>query len=117
MRLALGKLAAPDRLARSARDFFARLTQRHLDYYLSRTLSDHVGPGRRLATPADHSSFNAALDLHCREASRIVEEFAGGWFSKTTYQGGITQEKARDFAFVALGKISAELKKREAEDV
>jgi hypothetical protein len=116
VRLSLGKLAAPDRLARSARDFFARLTQRHLDYYLSRTLSDHVGPGRRLATLADHSSFNAALDLHCREASLIVEEFAGGWFFKTTYQGGITQEKARDFAFVALGRISAELKKREAED-
>jgi hypothetical protein len=116
VRLALGKLAAPDRFARLARDFFARLTKRHLDYYLSQTLSNHVGPGQRLATAADHSAFNGALDLHCREASRIVEEFAGGWFSKTTYQGGITPQKARDFAFVALGKISAELRKRETDD-
>lgn len=116
VRLALGKLAAPDRFARLARDFFARLTQRHLNYYLSRTLSDHVGPGERFATAADHSAFTAALDLHCREASRIVEDFAGGWFSKTIYRGGITPQKARDFAFVALGKISAELRKREAED-
>ena len=38
VRLALGKLAAPDRFARLARDFFARLTRHHLDYYLSRTL-------------------------------------------------------------------------------
>ncbi len=116
VRLAFGRLAAPDRFARLARDFFARLTQRHLDYYLSRTLADHVGPGRRLATAADHSGFDAALDLHCREAARIVEDFAGGWFSKTNYQGGITPQKARDFAFVALGKISAELRKRETED-
>ncbi|MGH6924650.1 MAG: hypothetical protein ACRED5_13010 [Propylenella sp.] len=114
VRLALGKLAAPNRFARLARDFFARLTQRHLDYYLSRTLSNQVGPGHSLATTADHSAFNSALEQHCREASRIVEEFAGGWFSKTNYQGGITPEKARGFAFVALGKISAELQRREA---
>jgi hypothetical protein len=115
VRLALGKLAAPDRFARLAREYFARLTQRHLDYYLSRTLSDHVGPGRILATAADHSAFNAALDLHCREASRIVEDFAGGWFSKANYQGGISLAKAGDFVFVALGKISAELGRRVAD--
>jgi hypothetical protein len=115
VRLALGKLAAPDRFARLARDFFARLTRHHLDYYLSRTLSNHVGPGQALPTAADHSAFNVALDLHCREASRIVEAFAGGWFSKTNFQGGITPSKARDFVFVALGKISAELRKRGAE--
>jgi hypothetical protein len=114
VRLALGKLAAPDRFARLARDFFARLTQHHLDYYLSRTLSNHVGPRQALATAADHSAFNAALELHCREASRIVEVFAGGWFSKTNYQGGITLSKARDFVFVALGKISLELRQRGA---
>ena len=116
VRVALGKLAAPDRFALLARDFFAKLTQRHLDYYLSRTLADHVGPGQRFATTADHSAFNAALENHCQEASRIIEAFAGGWFSKTNYQGGITSTKARDFAFVALGKIAAELRRRQAED-
>jgi len=114
VRLALGKLAAPDRFARLARDFFARLSQSHFDYYLSRTLSDHVGPGLRFTTVADHSEFNAALEQHCREAAKIVEAFGGGWFSKTTYQGGITPAKARDFVFVALGKISEELKRRRA---
>jgi hypothetical protein len=113
VRLALAKLAAPDHFARLARDFFARLTRHHLDYYLSRTLQ--VGPGHRLPTIADHSAFNSALDQHCREASRIVESFASGWFSKTNYQGGITPEKARNFAFVALGKISAELRQRQVD--
>jgi hypothetical protein len=115
VRLAIAKLAAPERVARLAREFFARLTRHHLDYYLSRTLADQVGPGRRLPTIADQSAFSSALDQHCREASRIVENFAGGWFSKAIYEGGITPAKARNFAFVALGKISAELKHRQAD--
>jgi hypothetical protein len=111
-RLAIGKLAAPDRFARFARDFFARLTHRHLDYYLSRELSNHVGPGRSIGSADAHTAFNAALEQHCREASRIVETFAGGWFSKTTFQGGITPEKAGAFVFVALRKIGRELRRR-----
>jgi hypothetical protein len=31
------------------REFFGRLTQRSLDYYLSRELSNHIGPGQRFA--------------------------------------------------------------------
>jgi hypothetical protein len=30
----------------------------------------------------DHTAFNAALDQHCREAARIVEQFAGGWIAR-----------------------------------
>jgi hypothetical protein len=113
-RLAISKLAAPDRFASLARDFFARLTQRHLDYYLSRELSNHVGPNNRFRSTDAHTDFNAALEQHCREASRIVEAFAGGWYSKTTFKGGITPEKAAAFVFVALRKISRELHMRRA---
>jgi len=111
-RLAIGKLAAPDRFARLARDFFARLTQRHLDYYLSREFSNHVGPGHEIGSADAHTTFNAALEQHCREASRIVEAFAGGWFSKTTFEGGINPDKAGAFVFVALRKIGRELRMR-----
>jgi len=114
-RLALGKLAAPDRFARLARDFFARLVQRHLDYYLSREFSNYVGPGHRIGSVDAHSAFNAALEQHCREASRIVEAFAGGWYSKTIFEGGITPEKAGRFLFVALRKIGQELRKRRGD--
>jgi hypothetical protein len=112
VRMVIGKLAAPDRFARLARDFFARLTQRHLDYYLSRTLSDHVGLGRELSSADDHIAFNGALEQHCRGASRIVEAFAGGWFSKANFDGNLTPEKARGFLFVALRKIGRELRRR-----
>jgi hypothetical protein len=116
VKLELGRLAAPNRFAGLARDFFARLTARYLDYFLSREISNHVGPGRRLNSIDDHTAFNAALDQHCREASRIVEAFAGGWFSKTHFEGGITREKARDFAYVSFKKIQRELRRRSEAD-
>jgi len=83
---------------------------------LSRELSDHVGPGRRFASLDDHQAFRSALDQHCFEAARIVEEFAGGWFSKTHYETGITPDKARGFVFVALKKIGRELRRRRKAD-
>jgi hypothetical protein len=112
VRRAFARLTSREGFGRLAREFFARLTHRYLDYYLSRELSNHVGPGLSLPTIAAHTDFKTAIDLHCREASRIVEAFAGAWYGKTQFEGGITPDKARRFAFVALRKIVSELKQR-----
>jgi hypothetical protein len=116
VRLAIGRLAAPDRFATLARDFFGRLSRKYLDYFVSRELSNHVGPGRRLASIDAHTAFDAALEQHCHEASRIVETFAGGWYSKTRFKGELTPEKARNFAYIAFRKIQSELRKRSKPD-
>lgn len=116
LRIELAKFATRDRFARLARDFFARLTHKTLDYYLSRVLADHVGPGRSLATLHDQSRFRRAFDLHCREASVIVEQFAGGWFSKANYQGSLTRESAQNFSDYALKKVRDELRARRTGD-
>jgi hypothetical protein len=115
---AIGRFANGDRFSVLAREFFARVTQRTLDYYLSRELSNHIGAGQRFADDLERSQFDQALERHCREASRIVEEFAGGWYGKNVYQGdGLTPDAVRRFAPVALKKIRAELRKRrDAED-
>jgi len=110
---AIGRFAGGDRFSALAREFFARLTQRTLDYYLSRELSNHMGAGELFGDDAARSQFDDALDRHCREAARIVEAFAGGWYGKNVYQsGGLTTEAIRRFAPVAFGKIRAELRKR-----
>jgi len=106
----LGSLATTDQFGAFARDFFGRLTRRYLTFFLSRELSNHVGGERRFANAAEHAEFNGALDLHCRQASRIVEEFAGSWFSKTNWESGIAPDTARGFAWVALKKVRAELR-------
>ena len=110
---AIGRFASGDHFSTLAREFFARLTLRSLEYYLSRELSNHIGPQERFGDDGERAAFDDALNRHCREASRIVENFAGGWYGKNVYQGdGLTPETVRRFAQVAFGKIRAELRKR-----
>ena len=70
-----------------------------------------MGPGGRFAGIDRHAEFTRALDLHCHQASSIVEVFSGGWFSKGQFKGTITQHKASGFVHVALKKLRAELAK------
>jgi len=105
-------LATSKQFAILSREFFSRLTRRHLNFYLQRELSNHVGAGRRFTTIGDHLAFDLALDLHCREASRIIKEFSGEWFSKHLFEGGIDREKAGRFVHVASKKIRDELSRR-----
>lgn len=116
VRNALSGLATVKQFSVLARDFFARLTRRHLDYYLSRELAKHVGINARFQTIREHRQFEEALDLHCRETARIVKEFSGEWFSKQNYEGGIDQAKAGRFVHVAFDKIRKELRMRRDAD-
>ncbi len=104
-RSALAGMATRKQFAILARDFFARLTEKYLAYFLSRATSSYL-PG----VPANRE-FREALHLHCRQASLIVETFAGEWYSKNNYQGGISERKAAVFVDVALGKLRKELEK------
>lgn len=117
VRHALGGLGTVKQFAVLARDFFSRLTRRHLDYYLSRELSKHVGINSRFQTIREHKQFEEALDLHCRETSRIIKEFSGEWFSKQNYEGGIDQANAGRFVHVASDKIRRELRVRRDANV
>lgn len=108
---AFSKLATNRQFSIFAKDFFARLTNKCLDYFVSRAVAHHVGEGRRFRTLAQQGDFTKALGTHSREASRIVEEFSGGWFSKTNWEKkGISRQDAAGFAHVAMKKIVAELK-------
>ncbi len=113
---ALGRLTSPNAFAVLARDYFARLTRRHLSYFLSRELALHTGPGQRFTTLREQDAFEEALNQHCREASRIIKEFAATWFSKHVYEGGIDRGKAGRFVHRASRKVRDELASRRTED-
>jgi hypothetical protein len=115
VRAALGGLGTVKEFAVLARDFFSRLARRQLGYFLSRELSQHVGVNSRFQTVREHRDFEAALDLHCREASRVIKEFSGEWFSKHTYEGGIDQAMAGRFAHIAFKKLREELRQRRGD--
>jgi hypothetical protein len=110
---ALKDLSSPGQFSTLAREFFTRLAGKHLTYFLSRELSNYVSGEGRFANVERHAEFNRGLDLYCRQATRIIEEFSGGWFSKTNYEGGITPEKAASFVHVALKKLRRELARGE----
>jgi hypothetical protein len=108
-RIALAALATLKQFGGLARDFFTRLTRRCLDYYLSRELPNHVGLINRFHSLREHADFADALELHCHETSRIVQTYAGEWFSKTEYERGIGEADAGSFAKRAFSKITKEL--------
>ncbi|MEK7270551.1 MAG: hypothetical protein AAB215_06355 [Planctomycetota bacterium] len=114
---AFSRLAISKQFSGFARQFFARLTNKCLNYFLSRAMDYHVGEGKRFATLAQVSDFSKALETHCQEAAKIVEDFSGGWFSKTNWeQDGIPRDKAAGFTYVALKKIISELKEGARSD-
>ncbi|MEO1610554.1 MAG: hypothetical protein AAFR90_14735 [Pseudomonadota bacterium] len=112
----LAALGTKTNFASLAREFFGRLTQKTLEYYISRALPDHIGSGKPIRTIDDQIDFRIALEKHCREASLIVEEFAGGWYSKKDYQGTLTPEAAKGFGQYALKKMRDELRARRGAD-
>ncbi len=115
IRQALASFAVGDAFARLARDFFARLTYRFLDYYLSRELANHTGEDRRFSTDAQRVAFQQALAQHTFEVSRIVEEYAGGWYGKTVWQKQALDRDAIDkFTAYAFKKMRSEFGRRRA---
>ena len=115
IRKALGSFASGQSFAELARDFFARLTYNSLDYFLSRELANHTGEGKRFATDDQRVAFEQALAQHTFEVSRIVEEYAGGWYGKTVWQKqALDRDAIERFTSYAFRKIRSELARREA---
>jgi len=96
-------------LSALAQEFFTRVTGKYITYFLSCELSNYVGPDSRFSNIDRHAEFNSGLDLYCRQASRIIEQFSWGWFSKGNFAGPITQKKAGGYVHIALKKLRAEL--------
>jgi hypothetical protein len=117
VRSAVRTLSTKEGFATLSHEFFSRFMQRYLTYHLSRELSLHVGPNQRFRDPAEHSEFIERLGVHTRQAAIIVRDYAGGWYSKSKYETGISKASARKFAAYSLTKLRDELRVRGARDV
>jgi hypothetical protein len=100
-----------------SREFFARITNESLNYFLSKTLPAQIGEGRRFSTTAQLAEFEKAMRTHCSEAAEVVESYSSGWFSKELHQEGkITRDSAERFGWFGLEKMRGELAARARED-
>lgn len=107
------KLSYSKGIAFLCRSFFGDLVGTTLSYSLDRVLSLHVGSGQRFKNIAARGEFDVALRQYSSEATRIIQEFSGGWYGKTLHEKGtIGTIDAKVFGAVALKKICAELQTR-----
>lgn len=99
--------------AELCRRFLANFTLRTVRSFVERDLSNHIGSQRAIPTTEDAEDFGRALDHHIWQASKIVQQFAGDWFSKHNYESGgqISPEEVQAFAAVALRKLRGELQR------
>lgn len=93
--------------------FFADFMARTLRAFVDRELSNHLGSRGAGSAAEQGADFLDALDRHTRQAARIVEEFAGGWYSKHNWEskGEVTRDEAHRFTARALQKLRSELKR------
>jgi hypothetical protein len=115
LRLAVRTLSTKAGFADLGHAFFGRFISGFLNFYLSRVTAGQLGEGR-LQQLGDITSFNRALDTHCRESAGIVRDFAGQWYSKTEFQQGISLENTGGFVAVALTKLQEELRLQRESD-
>lgn len=101
-----------------AREFFAKMTNECLSYFLSKTLPAQVGAGRRFTTTGQLAAFESAMRTHCSEAAEIVEKYSSDSFAKRLRegQGRIGRDSAEEFGWFGLVKMRRELARRARED-
>ncbi len=111
--LACRKYSRPNQFAKLARLYFAKVLNRVLQFFVSKESPNKIGLKRKFKDISDLSSFNLALEAYCFQSARIVEEFAGGWYSKRNWQGEISENDAKGFVSVAIEKLRAEIAREE----
>jgi len=97
-----------------ARLFFAKFTERYLNYFLEREASGHF-PNlyqreqfhRKIQEHVD------AISKHAFETARITQSFAAGWFNKHAAERVPSESEIGDFLFVAFGKIREQLRRED----
>jgi hypothetical protein len=109
-------ISTRQQFGRVARDFFAAFMSRTIRYVTDKELSNYVGPTGAMASPTQVLEFEQALNRHCQETAKIVEEFAGGWFSKHNWEANndISERETAGFTAYALQKIQMDLREGEA---
>lgn len=117
VRQSFRKFSYSSGIAVLTRAFFGALVGGSLSYWLDRVLASKIGGDGRFADVAQKAEFDRALQLHVNEATRIVQEFSGGWVGKHMHdKGQIDPPAARNFGHVCLKKIVEELRVRRGRD-
>ena len=108
---ALRKLKKPGEFAVLGQKYISTLTNKFLNYFLTKKIGAQVGTGKPFATLNNLGQFKAGMNLHCQEASMITESYFSGWLKKQFREHGpdITRESAENFMWYGVEKMRKEL--------
>lgn len=109
IRAAFKAASTPREFARLTRDFFATFIAGFVEFVVSKESSRHVGWTRGFRDPSALAAFQENLNRYCYEATRILEDFSGGWYSKHNWTGDIDEQQASRFVAYAITKIRSEI--------
>jgi hypothetical protein len=109
LQAALRKLSTKKNVSNVARHFFSEFMYRLLSRALDRQLSDALLVGSRFQSTQDVGDFHSRLRSYCWDVSQIVEDFAGGWYSKHTWLGDVSEHQTEQFTTYAMEKLFSEI--------
>jgi hypothetical protein len=98
-----------------SRRFFSSFLKQFLKYFIDKEISNHIGSGRILENIQASNQFSESLSTYSWQSSKIMEDFAAGWYSKKNWEteGDITPEDAQKFVAVSLRKLQMEIGREE----
>ena len=99
-----------------ARLFFAKFTERYLNYFLEREASA-VSPTieRRELLQKQIRDQIDAVSKHAFETARITQSFAAGWYNRHAREAMPTDEEIAGFLAIAFGKLREDLRREKTE--
>lgn len=107
---AFKKYSTSTQVAYLSRELFGNYINKAFSYVLEKELANSIGADTKFRNSADIQEFNNRLTTYCRETSKIVEQFSGGWYGKHGFIGDLKdKEKARRFTNHAITKLLSEV--------
>jgi hypothetical protein len=97
-----------------ARTFFAKLTERYLNYFLEREASSALSSfANRTRFSGELETYVEKVSRHAFETASITQSFAAGWYNKNTKETIPTDAAIYGFLAHALDKMREELAREE----
>ena len=109
VRNTISKYKSPKGFAELARIYFSSFLNRYLQYYLSKETSNLISTKYGFQNIGHLNSFDESIKIYSFQSSKIIEDFAGGWFSKKKWLGELNENEIKSFLYVAFKKLKAEL--------
>ena len=100
-----------------SRLFFAKFTQRYLEYFLEREASAALGDiNKRIEFEQRLEEHVDSISVHAFETAEIIQRFAAGWFNKYATEGVPSEEEIEDFLSYAFAKIRDALQREDDKE-